>query len=59
MDINTPGSSGRTHVRQDSQPAQHKRKKKNHYRAMSRKLLVLARPLRQLIQVVNSVQLWF
>lgn len=41
MDINTPGSSGRTHVRQDSQPAQHKRKKKNHYRAMSRKLLVL------------------
>ena len=41
MDINTTGSSGRTHVRQDSQPAQHKRKKKNHYRAMSRKLLVL------------------
>ena len=41
MDINNPGSSGRTHVRQDSQPAQHKRKKKNHYRAMSRKLLVL------------------
>lgn len=41
MDINTPGSSGRTRVRQDSQPAQHKRKKKNHYRAMSRKLLVL------------------
>ena len=33
MNINNPGSSGRTHVRQDSQPAQHKRKKKNHYRA--------------------------
>ena len=36
MDINTPGSSGLTIVRQYSLPAQHKRKKKNHYRSMSR-----------------------
>ena len=41
MNINNLGSSSRTHVRQDSQPAQNKRKKKNHYRAMSRKRLAL------------------
>lgn len=41
MDISNTRSYGRAPVRTDSQPAQRKRKKRNPYRAMSKRLLAL------------------